>query len=237
MAASDPKAVVLLSGGLDSTTVLALASRERSVHALSFRYGQRHAVELDCAQRQAARFGVVAHEIVDLDHLGRLVARATALVASSPLAVAKDGTPGGEIPATYVPARNVVFLSYALAWAEALDAADVWIGTNSLDYSGYPDCRPEFISAFATMAALATKRGVLGRPIAIHTPLGELGKAEIIALGVAHGVDYGDTVSCYDPIAGTEGPEACGACDSCRLRRQGFAKAGVADPTRYVKPS
>jgi 7-cyano-7-deazaguanine synthase len=206
-AADAPAAVVLLSGGLDSTTVLAIAAQERRVHALSFRYGQRHAIELACAQRQAARFDVVAHEIVDLSHMGRLVAGATALVEG-----------------------NALFLSYALAWAEAIDAADIWIGTNALDYSGYPDCRPEFIAAFARMAELATKRGDEGRAIAIRTPLAELRKHEIIALGTSHGVDYADTVSCYDPVGGV----ACGACESCRLRREGFALAHIADPTRYA---
>jgi 7-cyano-7-deazaguanine synthase len=229
-AADAPAAVVLLSGGLDSTTVLAIAAQERRVHALSFRYGQRHAIELACAQRQAARFGVVAHEIVDLSHMGRLVAGATALVEGSAIEVPKDGPHAGEIPPTYVPARNALFLSYALAWAEAIDAADIWIGTNALDYSGYPDCRPEFIAAFARMAELATKRGDEGRAIAIRTPLAELRKHEIIALGTSHGVDYADTVSCYDPVGGV----ACGACESCRLRREGFALARIADPTRYA---
>lgn len=228
-----PVAVVLLSGGLDSTTALALASKQRSVYALSFRYGQRHAVELECAARQAKRFGVLAHEVVDLVDLGRLVARTTSLVAASALAVAKHGSAPDEVPTTYVPARNAVFLSYALAWAEALDAADIWIGTNALDYSGYPDCRPEFIDAFSTMAALATKRGVDGRPIGIAAPLSALSKQQIIELGVAHGVDYADTVSCYDPMADSEGATACGSCDSCRLRREGFSRAGMPDPTRY----
>jgi 7-cyano-7-deazaguanine synthase len=228
-----PVAVVLLSGGLDSTTALALASRERTVFALSFRYGQRHAIELDCAARQARRFAVSAHEIVDIVDLGRLVAGASSLIAASGLQVGKDGGVQGEIPTTYVPARNAVFLSYALAWAEALDAVDIWIGTNALDYSGYPDCRPEFIDAFATMAGLATRRGSEGRPIAIAAPLGRMAKHEIISLGVAHGVDYADTVSCYDPMARAEGVTACGRCDSCRLRRSGFARAGVPDPTRY----
>lgn len=236
-AADAPAAVVLLSGGLDSTTVLAIAACERRVHALSFRYGQRHAVELACATRQAARFGVVQHEVVDLSHMGRLVAGATALVEGSAITVPKDGPKPKpnlvEIPPTYVPARNALFLTYALAWAEAIDAADIWIGTNALDYSGYPDCRPEFIDAFARMADLATKRGAEGRAIAIRTPLAELHKHEIIALGATHGVDYADTVSCYDPV-GESHVRACGACESCRLRRDGFAQAGVADPTRYA---
>jgi 7-cyano-7-deazaguanine synthase len=219
-----------LSGGLDSTTVLAIAAQSRRVHALSFRYGQRHAVELACASRQAAHFGAVAHEIVDLSHVGRLVAGATALVEGSAIAVPKDGPRDGEIPPTYVPARNTLFLAYALAWAEAIDASDIWIGTNALDYSGYPDCRPEFIAAFARMGELATKRGVEGHAIAIETPLAALRKHEIIALGATLGVDYADTVSCYDPVDGA----ACGACESCRLRRDGFTRAGVVDPTRYA---
>ncbi len=228
-------AVVLLSGGLDSVTVLALArARGRDVHALSFRYGQRHALELGCAARQAARFGATAHEIVDLGHLGRLVAPATALVAGSEHAVPKQGVADGEIPITYVPARNTVFLAYALAWAEAIDAADIWIGTNALDYSGYPDCRPEYIAAFAKLAGLATRRGVAGSPIAIEAPLQTLRKHEIVALGLQHGVDYADTTSCYDPSERDGLALACGHCDSCRLRRDGFAAAGVPDPTRYA---
>lgn len=228
-------AIVLLSGGLDSVTVLALASAQgRSVHALSFRYGQRHAIELDCAARQARRFGAAAHEIVDLGHMGRLVASATALVEGSALAVPKDGVSATAIPVTYVPARNTVFLAYALAWAEAIDAGEIWIGVNALDYSGYPDCRPEYIAAFAKMAGLATRRGVAGSPIGIEAPLQQLRKHEIIALGLAHGVDYADTTSCYDPREVDGRALACGACDSCRLRRDGFAAAGVADPTRYV---
>ena len=228
-------AIVLLSGGLDSVTVLALASaRGRSVHALSFRYGQRHALELECASRQAARFGAVRHEIVDLGHLGRLVAPATALVEGSALAVPKQGVDAATIPITYVPARNTVFLAYALAWAEASDADEIWIGVNALDYSGYPDCRPEYIAAFAKMAALATRRGVTGSPIAIEAPLQQLRKHEIIALGLQHGVDYADTTSCYDPSEAEGRALACGRCDSCRLRRDGFAAAGVPDPTRYA---
>ncbi|HWB80983.1 MAG TPA: 7-cyano-7-deazaguanine synthase QueC [Nannocystaceae bacterium] len=227
-------AIVLLSGGLDSVTVLALATAQgRSVHALSFRYGQRHAIELDCAARQARRFGATAHEIVDLGHMGRLVASATALVDGSALTVPKQGVSATEIPVTYVPARNTVFLAYALAWAEAIDAAEIWIGVNALDYSGYPDCRPEYIAAFAKLAGLATRRGVAGSPIAIEAPLQQLRKHEIIALGLAHGVDYADTTSCYDPREADGRALACGECDSCRLRRDGFAAAGVDDPTRY----
>jgi 7-cyano-7-deazaguanine synthase len=234
-------AVVLLSGGLDSATVLAVAKAlRRRVHALSFRYGQRHVVELGYARAQAQRQGVVAHEIVDLAHLGPLVAHATALVQGSPLEVPKDREPisstgASEIPTTYVPARNTLFLAYALAWAEAIDAADIWIGVNALDYSGYPDCRPAFITAFAELATLGTRRGVEGDPIRIETPLLHLHKHEIIALGEEHGVDYGDTLSCYDPVAVGERALACGHCDSCTLRRRGFADAGVPDPTRYVE--
>ena len=240
--------VVLLSGGLDSVTVLAMATAQgRRVHALSFSYGQRHAVELACATRQAQRFGAVAHEIVDLGHLGRLVAPATALVAGSALQVPKDRQPEADIPVTYVPARNMVFLSYGLAWAEALGAREIWIGVNALDYSGYPDCRPEFIASFQRTANLATRAGVQERAagesksesgsddaIVIRTPLSELRKSEIIALGLQHGVQYADTISCYDPSGGDDSPRACGRCDSCVLRREGFAAAGVDDPTPYV---
>ena len=233
-------AVVLLSGGLDSVTVLAIArAAGHDVHALSFRYGQRHVLELGCASRQAERLGARAHETVDLSHLGRLVASATALVQGSALAVPKDRDVdhGTDIPVTYVPARNTLFLAYALAWAEALGAGDIWIGVNALDYSGYPDCRPAFIEAFARTANLATRVGVEGHgdAIRIRTPLIDLPKAGIITRGVALGVDYADTVSCYDPAPDPAGlPLACGHCDSCQLRRKGFAEAGVADPTRYA---
>lgn len=230
-------AVVLLSGGLDSVTVLAVASRRGfDVHAMSFAYGQRHAVELSCAARQAERFGAKAHEVVDLSHLGRLVAPATALVGSSDLEVPKGRDVEAEgIPSTYVPARNTLFLSYGLAWAEVLGARHIFIGVNALDYSGYPDCRPAFIEAFEKTANLATRIGVEeGEPLKIETPLQELRKHEIIALGLQHGVDYADTVSCYDPGTDDQGrPLACGACDSCQLRRQGFVLAGVDDPTLY----
>jgi len=231
--------VVLLSGGLDSVTVLAVAAAAgRAVHALSFSYGQRHAVELECAARQAERFGAAAHEVVDLSHLSRLVASATALVADSELEVPKTGVEDGAIPITYVPARNTLFLSYGLAWAEALGASEIWIGVNALDYSGYPDCRPDFIASFQATANLATRAGVeaQGDPaITIETPLVTLRKSEIVALGIQHGVDYADTVSCYDPQLDAQGrPLACGRCDSCRLRAAGFARANVEDPTRYV---
>ncbi len=240
--------VVLLSGGLDSTTVLAIAAREagQRVHALSFAYGQRHAIELGCAARQAQRFGVVAHEVVELASLGRLVRSATSLIADSslevPSAKAREGRT--DIPSTYVPARNTLFLSYALAWAEVLGARDIWLGVNAVDYSGYPDCRPEFIAAFERMAGLATKLGL--RPsgpesgieasggIRIHAPLIDLHKHEIIARGVSLGVDYADTTSCYNPREHEGVALACGQCESCSLRREGFVRAGVPDPTRYV---
>lgn len=227
-------AIVLLSGGLDSSTVLAIAAREakQRVYALSFSYGQRHGHELSCAALQAASFGAVAHELLDLAQLGKLVASATSLVASSQLEVPSAASREGhdDVPNTYVPARNTVFLSYALAWAEVVGARDIWLGVNAVDYSGYPDCRPEFIEAFERTANLATKSGVGRDRLRIHAPLIELHKHEIIARGVALGVDYAQTTSCYDPI----GLLACGRCESCALRRAGFEQAGVADPTRYA---
>ena len=235
MAAS--RGVVLLSGGLDSATVLALARAEgQEVHALSFRYGQRHAVELEMAAVQARRARVVRHEVIDLGHLGALVAPATALVEASELPVPRDGDTDG-IPVTYVPARNTLFLSYALAWAEVVGAGDIWIGVNAVDYSGYPDCRPEFVQAFERLANLATRVGVEAPAdapaIRVRAPLVSLAKHEIIALGMEHGVSYSDTVSCYSPAVRDGEILACGRCDSCRLRRAGFQAAGVADPTRY----
>lgn len=231
------RAVVLLSGGLDSTTVLALAAAEgRALFALSFRYGQRHEAELASAARQAARFGARAHETVDLSHLGRLVATGTSLLRESTQGVPKDrqSTPG-EIPSTYVPARNTLFLAYALAWAEVVGAAEIWLGVNAVDYSGYPDCRPEFIAAFEQLADRATRMGADGRRLRIRAPLIRASKAEIVRLGLAAGVDYADTVSCYDPVERADAVLACGHCDSCRLRREGFAAAGADDPTRYVE--
>jgi 7-cyano-7-deazaguanine synthase len=225
-------AVVLLSGGLDSTTVLAIARAQGFVpHALSFRYGQRHAVELEAAARVAESLGVAEHVIAEID-----LRRFGGSALTADLAVPKGRDPGAmeqDIPVTYVPARNTVFLSFALAWAEVLEAGDIFIGVNALDYSGYPDCRPEYIAAFETLANLATAAGVEGRQrYRIHAPLIEMSKAEIIRAGLALGVDYGLTSSCYDP-----GPDGrpCGACDSCRLRAKGFAEAGVADPllTRF----
>ena len=220
-------AVVLLSGGLDSTTVLAIAQAEGyRAYAITFRYGQRHAVEIAAARRVAARAGVAQHIIVDFDL--RLIG-GSALTADidvpkgRPLEAMRRG-----IPVTYVPARNTIFLSFALAWAEVLGAADIFIGVNALDYSGYPDCRPEYVAAYEQMANLATRAGVEGQTrLEIHTPLIELSKAQIIRRGLALGVDYELTISCYDPAA--DGA-ACGQCDACLLRQKGFAEAGVRDP-------
>jgi len=218
-------AVVLLSGGLDSATALAIA-RERSFacHALSVDYGQRHVAELEGARRVARALGACEHRVMRVDLAG---------IGGSALtdpAIAVPESPGSGIPVTYVPARNTIMLALALAWAEVLGARDLFIGVNVLDASGYPDCRPEFIAAFGALAALATKAGVEGRPCRIHTPLIELTKAEIIREGVRLGVDYAQTVSCYQADAAGR---ACGRCDACRLRSAGFAAAGVADPTRY----
>jgi 7-cyano-7-deazaguanine synthase len=231
-------AVLLLSGGLDSTTLLAVAAAAgQPLYALSFRYGQRHAAELAAAARQARRFGALAHEVIDLSHMGRLVAGATALVEGSPLAVPRGRAPEGapQIPLTYVPARNTLFLAYALAWAEALGARDLWIGVNAVDYSGYPDCRPEFVEAFTALANRATRAGVDGDHFHVRAPLLHLTKAEIIRRGHQLGVDYGDTLSCYAPLASDDGRAlACGACESCQLRRRGFIEAGLPDPTAYA---
>lgn len=225
------RAIVLLSGGLDSATVLAIA-RDAGyvVHALSFSYGQRHAMELDAARRVAARFQVAEHLIAEID---LRVFGGSALTAD--IAVPKQRSldeMSHDIPVTYVPARNTVFLSFALAYAETRGASDIFIGVNALDYSGYPDCRPEYIAAFEQMANLATKAGVAGtQRLKIHTPLIELSKAQIIQRGLALGVDYGLTHSCYDPLPTGV---ACGQCDSCLLRLKGFAEAGVPDPVRYA---
>jgi len=219
-------AVVLLSGGLDSATVLAAARAEGyACHTLAVHYGQRHEAELAAARRVSRSLGAVEHRemAVDLAGIG-----GSALTDAS-IAVPESGTTG--IPVTYVPARNTLLLSLALGWAEVLDAADLFIGVNAVDYSGYPDCRPEFISAFEELARLATRAGVEGRAFRILAPLQHLGKAEIIRLGIRLGVDYAETVSCYQ--AKPEGL-ACGRCDSCRLRRAGFEAAGQPDPTRYV---
>ncbi|MFA7061859.1 MAG: 7-cyano-7-deazaguanine synthase QueC [Pedobacter sp.] len=220
------KAVVLYSGGLDSSTCLAIAKSKGFVpFALSFSYGQRHSCELDVAKANAGRLGASEHLVVDFDL--RLMG-GSALTAD--IDVPKQGV-GGGIPVTYVPARNTIFLSFALGWAEALGAFDIFIGVNALDYSGYPDCRPEYIAAYERMANLATKAGVEGTgQFSIHTPLISLTKAEIIKQGVALGVNYALTHSCYDPT-----PEgfSCGECDSCRLRLKGFAEAGMVDPLQY----
>lgn len=222
-----PNAVVLLSGGLDSATVLAVATAEgHACHCLSFDYGQRNKAELAAAGRIAAG-KAASHRIVPLG----LGAFGGSALTAGPHEVPKDAETNG-IPVTYVPARNTVFLAYGLALAETLDADAVFIGVNSVDYSGYPDCRPEYIAAFQKMADLATKRGVEGNPIAVKAPLQRLTKAEIITLGTGLGVDYSQTLTCYDPIS-DEGL-ACGRCDSCRLRREGFRRAGIADPTRYA---
>jgi 7-cyano-7-deazaguanine synthase len=219
------RAIILVSGGLDSTTVLAMAQAQGyACYTLSFDYGQRHRVELLAAERVSEALGDVEHKVVklNLDSIG-----GSALTDTS-IAVPEEATEG--IPVTYVPARNTVFLSIALGWAEVLGASDIFIGVNAVDYSGYPDCRPEYISAFETMANLATKAGVEGQKLSIHTPLMDLGKGEIIQVGVGLGVDYAITVSCYQA---TDQGLACGKCDSCRLRHQGFIDAGVPDPTLY----
>lgn len=218
-------AVILLSGGLDSATVLAIARQQGyACHALTFDYGQRHHAELAAAARVAAQLGVAEHRLVQLS-LGQFGGSA---LTDNAIAVPQTATTG--IPVTYVPARNTVMLSLALAWAEVLDARDIFIGVNAVDYSGYPDCRPEFIAAFEKLCNLGTKAGVEQGNFHIHAPLIEMCKAEIIRTGAALGVDYAQTVSCYQ--ASAEGA-ACGLCDSCRLRREGFRAAGITDPTRY----
>jgi 7-cyano-7-deazaguanine synthase len=225
-------AVVLLSGGLDSATVLAIArSAGFACHALSFRYGQRHAIELAAAERVANHIGVASHRIVDID-LGQFGGSALTSTLPVPKKASADQI-GSDIPITYVPARNTIFLSFALAFAEVTGAADIFIGVNALDYSGYPDCRPQFIAAFEQMANLATKGAVEGRKLTIHAPLIELTKAQIIRRGIQLGVDYSLTSSCYDP---EPAGRACGHCDSCLLRLKGFAENGLRDPIAYVSP-
>ena len=225
------RAIVLSSGGLDSTTAMAIAKAEGyDIYSLSFSYGQRHSGELEAAKKVAAAMGVGKHLVLDID---------LKLIGGSALTddieVPKDRNEAemtGDIPVTYVPARNTIFLSYALGWAEVLGASDIFIGVNAVDYSGYPDCRPEFIKAFERLANLATKVGVQGTStMKIQTPLINLTKAQIIRRGIELEVDYGLTISCYDP--NTQGL-ACGHCDSCLLRKKGFAEAGVLDPTRYI---
>lgn len=226
---SERQAVVLLSGGLDSTTVLAIAkSQGFHCNCLSFQYGQRQAVEVERARTICAHYGVAKHLIlrVDLDAIG-----GSALTAA--IAVPKDrqiSEMEKGIPVTYVPGRNILFLAHALSWAEVLGASDIFLGINAIDYSGYPDCRPEFLTAFAHMANLGTKAGVSGKPFRFHAPLLQLSKKEIIRTGLQLGVDYSLTHSCYDPV----GELACGRCDACRLRLQGFEEAGTVDPVQYA---
>lgn len=224
---SSANAIVLLSGGLDSATVLAIArDRDHACHALSFDYGQRHRAELDAARQVATALGALAHRVLRID----LAQFGGSALTDATLAVPTQGIEPG-IPVTYVPARNTVMLSLALAWAEVLGACDIFIGVNAVDYSGYPDCRPAYIEAFAAMANLATKAAVEGARMTIHAPLIDLTKSQIIRTGVALGVDFSLTVSCYQ--ADSNG-RACGLCDACRLRRAGFANAGFDDPTRYA---
>ncbi len=223
-------AVLLLSGGLDSTTLLALATKEGyEVNALTFRYGQRHGVEIDRARRIAEHYAVARHVVADID-----LRQFGGSALTSDIAVPKDRTPDDlthGIPITYVPARNTIFLSFALAWAEVLNATDIFIGVNALDYSGYPDCRPEYIRAYETMANLATRAGVEGTArMNIRTPLLQLSKREIIELGLSLDVDYSMTVSCYDPAPDGS---SCGHCDACQLRLRGFEQAGTEDPAEY----
>ncbi len=222
-----PHAVVLLSGGLDSATTLAVAREQGfTCHALSFAYGQRHGVELDAASRVARHLGAAEHRVYPLSSE---LFGGSAL--TDPAVAVPDAHTDSGVPVTYVPARNTVFLALALAWAETLGAADIFIGANAVDYPGYPDCRPEFLAAFETLANLATRAGVTGGGIRVHAPLVELSKADIIRRGSKLGVDYAMTVSCYR--ADAEG-RACGRCDACSFRAQGFRDAGVADPTLYV---
>ena len=222
------RAVVLLSGGLDSTTTLSVARRDGyEPFAMTFRYGQRHEIEVDAARRIARGANVAHHVVVDVD-----LRTFGGSALTSDLAVPKDQLDdrGHGVPITYVPARNTIFLSFALAWAEVLDVRDIYVGVNAVDYSGYPDCRPEYIAAYERMANLATRAGIEGKETRIRTPLIDLAKADIIKLGMSLGVDYSLTTSCYDP---TVHGVACGHCDSCLLRLKGFAEAGLKDPIRY----
>lgn len=221
-------AVLLLSGGIDSTTLLALATKQGFlVHALSFRYGQRHEVEIQAATRAAQRFGALRHVVLDIDLRtfgGSALTGGGEIPKDRPL-------DQDDIPVTYVPGRNTIFLAYAMAWAEVLGATDVFIGVNSLDYSGYPDCRPEYVESFERMANLATRAALSGNRLVIHSPLIRMTKREIIELGLSLGVDFSETVSCYDP---SPDGAACGHCDACQFRLKGFAEAGQTDPARYV---
>ncbi len=226
------KAIVLLSGGIDSATCCALARRDGyEIYAMSFFYGQRHSVELEAAKRLAAFFGVRRHSIVNID---LRAFGGSSLTSDIPVPKNRSNLDSyvGEIPSTYVPARNTIFLAFAIGWAEVLDCSDIFIGVTAVDYSGYPDCRPEFIRSFQNTAHLATRAGVEGRGVTIHAPLQNLSKAQIIRLGIECGVDYSLTHSCYDPS-----PQglACGECDSCRIRKLGFQKAGIKDPTQYIR--
>lgn len=236
MSAAAP-AVVLLSGGLDSATCLAITAADGlAPHAMSFRYGQRHTHELAAATRvvaaQSERTGPIEHRVVDID---LATFGGSSLLGDGDIPKGRsDDEIGGGIPSTYVPARNTIFLSYALAWAEVLGANDIFIGVNALDYSGYPDCRPEFIAAFEAVANAGTRTGTEGSGYRIRTPLIDLTKAQIVAQGTELGVDYGLTVTCYDPSGSPDAPLACRTCDACILRRQGFEQAGVPDPTRYA---
>ncbi len=228
---SEKIAVVLLSGGLDSATVLAIAQEQGFTPVtLTFRYGQRHAAEIDVAARLAKKAGIKRHVVADID---LRAFGGSALTADIDVPKHRSDAEIGEgIPITYVPARNTVFLSYALALAETTKAMDVFIGVNALDYSGYPDCRPEFVAAFETVMNLATKVGVEGeQPLKLHTPLIDMTKADIVRKGTSLGVDYGETLSCYDP---TPDGDHCGECDACHLRKKGFVEAGISDPTRYA---
>ena len=226
------KAVVMLSGGLDSATVLAIARENGyATYALSFDYGQRHRSELDAAARVAKVGGAHEHRVIKLDLTGWGGSALTDHKIDVPVAGINTGTANSDIPVTYVPARNTIFLSLALAWAETLGAVDIFAGMNAVDYSGYPDCRPEYLAAFQAMARLATKSGVEGGAITIHTPIIKMSKADIVREGKRLGVEYAMTVSCYQ--ADAHGL-ACGVCDSCRLRKEGFRAAGLPDPTRYL---
>ena len=225
-----PRAVVLLSGGLDSATAAAIAlDQGYDVHGLSVRYGQRHSVELEAARKVAESLGLTSHIVTDID---LRVFGGSALTADVAVPKARsEEDMSADIPVTYVPARNTIFLSFALALAEVKEAGAIFVGVNAVDYSGYPDCRPEYIAAFETMANLATKAGVEGRRLTIHAPLIDLTKAQIITTGLALGVDYSQTMTCYDP---NDQGAACGQCDSCQIRLLGFAEAGIPDPAPYV---